>query len=113
MLKGAFLSDKCWFLILDLLEEREEEVLEDAGNEFALCSLCIKNILARLPKGSSDSVGVILPTEGWYYILDLIDSRIGEVEDEEGEEGEVWMLEACQAAIYEGLNADEPPFPEV
>lgn len=113
MLKGTFMTDKCWFLILDLLEEREGEILEDTGNEFKLCSLCIKNILACLPKGSSDSVGVILPIEGWYYILDLIDSRIWEIEDEEGYKGEVWMLEACRASIYEGLEADEPPFPEV
>lgn len=113
MLKGAIMSDRCWYLILDLLEEREGEVLEDAGNEFKLCSLCIKTILACLPKGSSDSVGVVLPTEGWYYILDLIDSRMGEIEDEEEYKGEVWMLEACQASIWDGLNADEPPFPEV
>lgn len=113
MLKGVSMSDKCWFLLLDLLEDREWEILEDAGNEFKLCSLCIKHILAALPKGSSDSVGVVLPTEGWYYVLDLVDGRIEEIEDEEEEEGEVWMLEACQAAIYEGLNADEPPFPEV
>lgn len=110
MLKGIFLKDTQWFLILDLLEEREEEIEEEAGNEFKLCSLCIGSITTRLRVVNSDSVGVILPTEGWHYILDLIDSRIGEVEDEEGE---VWMLEVCQASILEGLNADEPPFPEV
>lgn len=111
MLKGIFLQDTCWYLILDLLEEREEEVITDEGSEFKLCSLCIKNILAKLPSGSADGpVGVVLPVDGWYYVLDLIDDRIGEIDDE-GREAE--MLEACQNTIWDGLNTDDTPFPEV
>lgn len=111
MLKGIFLKDTCWYLLLDLLEEREEEILGDAGNEFKLCSLCIKNILSKLPSGSADDpVGVVLPVDGWYYVLDLIDDRIGEIDDE-GRETE--MLEVCQSTIWEGLNTDGTPFPEV
>ena len=110
MVKGICLQDTCWYLLLDLLEEREEEVITDGGNEFKLCSLCIKNILSKLPSGSADGpVGVVLPVEGWYYVLDLIDDRIGEVE--EGREAE--MLETCQSTIWDGLNTDGMPFPEV
>lgn len=114
MVKGIFLQDTCWYLLLDLLEEREEEIITDEGSEFKICSLCIKNILAKLPSGSADDlIGVVLPTEGWYYILDLIDDRVGEVEDEEECEEEVWMLEVCQSTIWDGLNTDDTPFPEV
>ena len=108
MLKGIFLRDVQWFLILDLLENREEEI-EEAESELKLCSLCIKNITARLRTVNNDSVGVILPTEGWYYILDLSDARIEDIE--EGEE--VVMLEEAQSIIWEGLNTDGMPFPEV
>lgn len=111
MLKGIFLQDTCWYLILDLLEEREEEVITDEGSEFKLCSLCIKNILAKLPSGSADDpVGIVLPVDGWYYVLDLIDDRIGEIDDEERE---AEMLETCQSTIWDGLNTDGMPFPEV
>lgn len=112
MLKGIYLQDTYWFLLLDLLENREEEIITDEGNEFKLCALCIKNILAKLPsKSTNDLVGVVLSIEGWYYILDLIDDRIGEID--EGREAE--MLEACQNIIWDRLNAREmqTPFPEV
>lgn len=108
MLKGIFLRDVQWFLILDLLENREEEI-EEAESELKLCSLCIKNITARLRTVNNDSVGVILPTEGWYYILDLSDARIEDIEEEEEEA----MLEEAQSIIWEGLNTDGMPFPEV
>ena len=108
MLKGIFLKDIQWFLILDLLEGREEEI--ETKSEFRLCALCIENITTRLRVVNNDSVGVILPTEGWYYILDLIDNRAGEIEEEEEEET---MLEEAQSIIWEGLNTDGMPFPEV
>lgn len=110
-MKGIFLSDIQWFLLLDLLENREEEIITDEGSEFKLCSLCIKTILSCLPSGNTDDpVGVVLPVDGWYYVLDLIDDRIGEIDDE-GRETE--MLEVCQSTIWEGLNTDGMPFPEV
>lgn len=47
-LKGVIMSEEQWYYVLDLLENRRDEVEEDSDKEFEMASSCIKNILSSL-----------------------------------------------------------------
>lgn len=52
-MKGVILPEENWYYILDLLENRRDEVLdyaEHGSTEFDMASSCIKEILAALIK---------------------------------------------------------------
>lgn len=52
-MKGVILPEENWYYILDLLENRRDEVLdyaEHGSTEFDMASDCIKAILASLYK---------------------------------------------------------------
>ena len=47
-MKGIILTEEQWLYVLDILQERQEEALDEDASDYDMCSDCCKAIIAAL-----------------------------------------------------------------
>ena len=47
-MKGVILTEEQWLYILDILQERQDDALDENASDYDMCNSCCKAILAAL-----------------------------------------------------------------